>query len=1009
MDISKTGAAKQFISNASPRLIWRHYFLYTFFLTRVVVTIIAFLGLYYIDINVHFSSDAEFHRFFSAAMLYIIPEILLSFAFPYFKWARPIQKCIGQLEKKGQSEAKYISEIGFATLSLPKKQVYFDLSTGICLVLIPLSIHMRSLGMDASAILHMYIAGLIAIFLDLNYAYLILTNVLRRPLEILFQNSFRFGKNIRYRKKLFSQLFYPSLVTLLALVAILGTLAYQQAIFSNSHILSSADLHDISKRIILVGVVTISLIATLSYLLSKSISSTVNAMEEAISKVGQGDFFVRVPDTRRDELGSLAHSLNRMIERLDDLTCNLESRVTERTEELRTANEQLKSLDKAKNRFFSNITHEFRTPLVSLSATLQLLREKSHDPEIEMLLKTSQLSLGDMLENVNDLLTKTRSEKGMLEMKWAQVDIGGFLEKSCKVFESLAAKQHNRFSFTNRLVADNSTEASLKIYADRPKLKKILNNLVGNAMKFTKNGDIEVVLDKTDGYCRLRVRDTGPGIPKEDIGTIFNPFTQASNNALRESQGTGLGLAMVKDFVEKHQGKVSVESEVGTGSTFTVLLPLGDAHVDKTKLDTTEVVEDNDSSTIHLGLTSFDDLDLTLFVANDPNRSTLLLVEDNPQVLQALAYVLKDHYNLRFAKDGQEGLEKTRELKPDLIISDIMMPRMNGYEFVHAVKSDPDLKMIPFILLTSKADIDSRIKGLEEGADEYLSKPFNNQEVLTRVFNLIQKRKMEIEFIHAEKLVSLGRTVAGVAHEINNPIFYAKGFIEQIGDVFALVKKGDLSLEQGMTMMEDAIRMAHDGIERVCKITKSMKTFVRPGLEGFHPNNIHEGIDSTLAIVHTNQHLKLAFHKHYDLKKDVVCNINQLNQVFMNLLQNAIDAFDGRTQGDVWIDTSEDGENACIVIRDNGPGIPESIQARLFDPFFTTKDVGKGTGLGLYLCRQIVQEHGGVLIMESKMGEGTSFTIKLPLAGVKNNADEKRFTHLSVDQQLTKVTYPVRM
>ena len=465
----------------------------------------------------------------------------------------------------------------------------------------------------------------------------------------------------------------------------------------------------------------------------------------------------------------------------------------------------------------------------------------------------------------------------------------------------------------------------------------------------------------------------------------------------------------MKDFVQKHGGQVSVESELGKGSTFTVTLPLGEAHVDQSKLDVSQVVEEADMpSHINIGVKSFDEIDWKGFEAHNPKKSHVLLVEDNPQIMQALAYVLKDHYNLHFAKNGLEGLEKAVAIKPHLIISDIMMPHMDGYELVREIKAHPDLNLLPVILLTSKSDVHSKIQGFQEGADEYLAKPFNNLEVLTRVKGLIERRKREIEFIHAEKMISIGQLTAGVAHEIFNPISYAKSSANYVRQVFENIRTNKVDLNAGLEDANESLGMVQEGIERVCKIADSLKGFVRQGAKGFKSEDVHAGIDSTLLIIHTNSDSKISFHKQYDLQEQVICNINQLNQVFVNILQNAVQAFGITPNGEIRIHTYRDGEFAYISIRDNGPGIPDDILPKIFEAFFTTKDVGQGTGLGLYISHQIVQEHGGSLKVKSTIGAGSEFVIQLPLKGKGESHDQSRFTGASIDRALEKVRYPHR-
>ena len=262
---------------------------------------------------------------------------------------------------------------------------------------------------------------------------------------------------------------------------------------------------------------TLSLIIYFAYLFSNIAFDQIGRLGIFINNNGflLGNLLVSLASTR----AIYAFRLNNFISNQS---------LQESNQSLHAANDKLQALDKMKSRFFSNITHEFRTPLVALSTTIQMMKEQGlKDPELQKnLLDSSQESLEDMLENINDLLTKTKSDKGMSELRWSELNISEFVTKSLRVFEPITVKRHNHLIVTDRLPPDTH------LYADRPKFKKILNNLVGNAMKFTKEGKIQVILDKTDDYLILQVWDTGPGIPEEDLPTIFDAFTQATNRRL---------------------------------------------------------------------------------------------------------------------------------------------------------------------------------------------------------------------------------------------------------------------------------------------------------------------------------------------------------------------------------------------------------------------------------------------------------------------------------------------
>lgn len=684
-------------------------------------------------------------------------------------------------------------------------------------------------------------------------------------------------------------------------------------------------------------------------------------------------------------------------------------------QELKNKNERLLSLDQAKTRFFANLTHEFRTPLVSLNAALEMIQEKiKPDQELALLLHNSHVSLSEMLENINDLLAKAKSETTTLEMKWSPIDMIDFSKKALTGFQAIATQKQITLLFKNDLkTKEASHSSSYLIYGDPSKLKKILNNLLGNAIKFTHKGTIELSLSNNPQGLLLKVKDTGIGIPKEDLPHIFEPFNQASNNPLRDVKGTGLGLSIVKDFVEAHHGRIEVVSSLEKGTQFKIFLPPGKESISiqsihSQNLKNQEIGED------------IEDISERKFIENlwEPekfknlhsDKPHLLIVEDTVQVAQTLAFVLKEEYNLHFAKDGENALEVLNQEKIDLILSDIMMPNKNGYELLAELKQNPRHKNTPFILITSKTDLKSKILSFEQGADEYISKPFNNIEVRTRVKNLLERRRMEIEFVHSEKMIALGQLVAGISHEILNPISYAKNAAENIPDFLDAMEDGRLSATETKKHLKAAVASVADGIQRVCEIAGALKSFAGQNQETYQLQDIHQGIESTLKILHVQAVEKIQIHRQFGLQEKVECKLNQLNQVFLNLLINAVHVLQNQKAGNIWISTQRQGEMAEIIIQDDGPGINKEIQEKIFNPFFTTKEVGEGSGLGLYISQQIVHEHGGKLHAKSIAGKGSQLIILIPLKQKRGGAHDKRsnFTHPHITRNMAKVQYPHR-
>ena len=437
----------------------------------------------------------------------------------------------------------------------------------------------------------------------------------------------------------------------------------------------------------------------------------------------------------------------------------------------------------------------------------------------------------------------------------------------------------------------------------------------------------------------------------------------------------------------------------------------------------------------------------------------ILIVDDNPTNIKVLFNFLKNTgFKVLVAKDGESTLEKLQEVTPDLILLDVMMPGMDGFETCRQIKSIPRIAEIPVIFMTALSDTLDKVKGFQAGAVDYITKPFQQDEVLarmdvhlrlqqlTRQFksqneqlqdltteleqrvaerttqlseSLEHLQQAQVQLIQSEKMSSLGELVAGVAHEINNPVGFIAGNInmsvEYTTDIFEHLKlyqevfpdPGDtisdhaeeIELDYLMEDLPNVLSSMESGIERIRNISLSLRNFSRSDSNTCTDLDIHEGLESTLMILRhrlkaNEQRPEIKICKNYGDMPIVQCYAGPLNQVFMNVLANAIDALDEHNErekktyddliehpNEITLTTKLVGSQTVeIIIADNGPGIEESTIETIFSPFVTTKPVGKGTGLGLSIGHSIiVDKHHGSLSCQSEIGKGTAFTIQIPV------------------------------
>lgn len=408
----------------------------------------------------------------------------------------------------------------------------------------------------------------------------------------------------------------------------------------------------------------------------------------------------------------------------------------------------LEETDRLKTAFFANVSHELRTPItLTLGPIAQILdgRYGSVPDGTRRQLHMALRNQEQLLVLVNQILDLAKFEAGGMELRAAPItDVNRFLEAQAARFASVAEERGLEFRFTL-----DPRLRGVDLYIDRAIFGKLFSNLLSNALKFTKQGSVDVMTELHGNAFRLTVTDTGIGIRPDQLPYVFDRFRQADDSESRKYGGTGIGLALVKQIAELHGGDVRAYSQHGSGSTFQVNIPLGKMHLSPASV--TEVADEDLSSLTAGGVfvveseASTSDAGAESPPELDPARSTILYAEDNRDLRNHVRDMLADEYNVVLAVNGRDGLEKARRYKPDLILTDQMMPEVSGRELLDAIRSDPGIRATPVIFLTARSGTEARIEGLSAGANDYLAKPFHAAELIARVRNLLQISAQERE------------------------------------------------------------------------------------------------------------------------------------------------------------------------------------------------------------------------------------------------------------------------
>ena len=444
---------------------------------------------------------------------------------------------------------------------------------------------------------------------------------------------------------------------------------------------------------------------------------------------------------------------------------------------------KLKEVDAMKSKFFANISHEFRTPLTLIEGPVEKLLASDKSNDRRNIYKMIKRNSERLLNLINELLELSKLESGKMKLSAQRGDIVSFTKAIVMSFESLADKKRIQIDIT-------SSSDFIELYFDKEKMQKILANIISNAFKFTpEDGKITVCIegDISNRTVIIEIADSGIGIPQEELPKIFDRFYQVVSTNMEGYEGTGIGLSLTKELVEIHHAAITVKSEEGNGSTFTLTFPLGTEHFEEEELiySESEIILQDEIIEENISVSSI----------IEEEKPLLLIVEDNHDVREFIINIIENKYRYYEGQDGQEGYEKALEHMPDLIVSDIMMPKLTGDKMCERLKNDQITSHIPIVLLTAKVSDQDKIEGLQIGADDYLIKPFNDKELLARINNLIiQRRKLREKYLRDAEIRPTEVAVTSVdkkfieklmrvvEENISNPEFH----VEQLADLLAM-------------------------------------------------------------------------------------------------------------------------------------------------------------------------------------------------------------------------------
>jgi signal transduction histidine kinase len=679
--------------------------------------------------------------------------------------------------------------------------------------------------------------------------------------------------------------------------------------------------------------------------------------------------------------------------------------------ELQALYRQLKQLDELKSQFFANVSHELRTPLaLILGPTQKWLADRPLLEEQRRDLLIIERNARMLLKQVNDLLDISKLEAGKMELAAVPLDLGSLIRQVAANFEALALEREINLTV--------KTPEFLETQLDRQKIERVVLNLLSNAFKFTPPGgqiDCSLCLEEGEGEnnpVTIAIQDSGPGVPWELRETIFERFSQIEGGSTRRFGGTGLGLAIVKEFVELHQGSITVADAPLGGAMFTIQLPL-EVSPDLPKTAPPTSIWEGLAESAIAELTPGVETPPTVLHSDDP-RALILIVEDNVEMNRFVCDILGRDYQIATAFNGEEGLKQALTLHPDLILSDVMMPEIGGDRLVSLLRSNPDFADVSIIMLTAKDDDDLRVQLLRDGVQDYLMKPFSVEELRARVGNAVaikrvrdllqqelasqssdvenlaselafHKRELEAALIRqqqqSEELIKANQIkdefLSIVSHELRTPLNSILGWTQ----LLRTRKLNEPTKTKALETIERNAKQQVNLIDDILDVSRIIRGKIRLQLR---PVNLIPIVESALdTMVPTAESKGIEIDFNFDPAIALVSgDSDRLQQVAWNLLSNAIKFTP--VGGSVSVAIAQRDSYITLQVEDTGIGIHPDFLPHIFEGFrqgdsSTTRAYG-GLGLGLTIVRHLVELHGGqVQALSEGEGQGATLIVQLPI------------------------------